>query len=72
VALDVHEVTNGDNDLLDLLSKLTSGSKDQSLAGLEVGVDLLQARDRESSGFAGTGLSLRNDIRTWIEAVSIV
>ncbi len=41
MALNVHEVTNGDDDFLDLLSKLTSRGKDQSLAGLEIGVDLL-------------------------------
>lgn len=62
VALNVHEVTDGNNDLLDLLSKLTGRGKDQGLALLDVGVDLLQNRDRESGGLAGTGLSLSNDI----------
>jgi len=62
VALDVHEVTNGDNDLLDLLSKLTGGGENESLAGLEVGVDLLENRNGEGSGLAGTGLSLSNNI----------
>jgi len=32
VALNVHEVTDGDDDLLDLLSQLTGGSEDQGLA----------------------------------------
>lgn len=65
VALDAHEVTNGDNDLLDLLSKLTGGSEDQSLASLQVGVDLLESGDGEGGSLASTGLSLSNDIVTW-------
>lgn len=64
VALDLHEVTNGDNDLLDLLSKLTSGSEDQSLASLQVGVDLLESGDGEGGSLASTGLGLSNDIVT--------
>lgn len=62
VALNAHEVTNGNNDLLDLLSQLTGGSENQSLARLEVGVDLLKSRDGESSGLAGTGLGLSDHI----------
>lgn len=62
VALNVHEVTNGNNDLLDLLSKLTGGSKDQSLALLDSGVDLLKSRNGESSSLASTRLGLSNDI----------
>lgn len=62
VALNAHEVTNGNNNLLDLLSQLTGGSEDQSLARLEVGVDLLESRDGESSGLAGTGLGLSDHI----------
>lgn len=65
VALDVHEVTNGDDDLLDLLSKLTGGSEDESLAGLDAGVDLLQNRDGEGGGLASAGLSLGDDIVAW-------
>lgn len=64
VALDVHEVTNGDNNLLDLLGKLASGGEDQSLASLDVGVELLEDRDGESGGLASTGLGLGNDIVT--------
>jgi hypothetical protein len=64
VALDVHEVTDGNNDLLDLLSKLTGGSKDKSLALLDVGVDLLENGDGESSGLSGTRLGLSNNIVT--------
>jgi hypothetical protein len=62
VALNVHEVTNSDNNLLNLLSKLTGGSKDQGLASLDVGVDLLEDRDGEGSGLSSTRLSLGDDI----------
>jgi hypothetical protein len=62
VALDVHEVTDGDNDLLDLLSELTGGGEDKRLAGLDVGVDLLEGRDGEGSRLTGTGLGLRDNI----------
>jgi hypothetical protein len=62
VAGNVHEVTDGDNDLLDLLGQLTGGGEDERLAGLDVGVDLLEGGDGEGSGLAGTGLRLRNDI----------
>jgi hypothetical protein len=62
VALDVHEVTNGDDDLLDLLGQLTGGSKNESLAGLDGGVDLLEDGDRESSGLASTRLGLSDNI----------
>ena len=62
VALNVHEVADGDDDLLDLLGQLAGGGEDEGLARLEVGVDLLQDRDGEGSGLSGTGLSLSNDI----------
>lgn len=62
VALDVHEVTNGDDDLLNLLSQLTGGGKNEGLALLEVGVDLLEDRDGESGSLSGTGLGLGDDI----------
>ena len=62
MALDVHEVTNGHNDLLDLLSQLTSRSKDQSLALLHTLVDLLKDGNREGGRLASTRLGLGNDI----------
>ena len=62
VALDVHEVTDGNNDLLDLLGKLAGGGEDKGLASLDGGVDLLEDGDGEGSGLAGTGLSLGNNI----------
>lgn len=58
----LHEVTDGDDDLLDLLGQLTGRSDNQGLASLEVGVDLLEGGDGEGSGLSGTGLSLGNDI----------
>lgn len=42
VALDVHEVTDGYHDLLDLLGKFSGWGEDQGLAGLEVLVYLLE------------------------------
>jgi hypothetical protein len=62
VAFNVHEVANGHNDLLNLLSELTGGCEDQSLAGLEVGVDLLKSGDGERCSLSGAGLSLSDDI----------
>lgn len=66
VAVEGHEVTDGNNDLLDLLGQLTGGGEDKSLASLDLGVDLLQSRDGEGSGLTGTGLGLSDDIVTWI------
>jgi hypothetical protein len=65
VALDVHEVTDGDDDLLDLLGQLAGGGEDKSLAGLDRRVDLLEGRDGEGSRLTGTGLGLGNDIVAW-------
>jgi hypothetical protein len=62
VARDVHEVTDSDDDLLDLLGQLAGRGEDQGLAGLDGGVDLLEGGDGEGSGFTRTGLSLCNDI----------
>lgn len=64
VALDVHEVADGDNDLLDLLGQLAGGSKDQGLALLHTGVDLLENGNGESSRLASTGLGLGDHIVT--------
>ena len=62
MALDVHEVANRNDDLLDLLGKFTGWCENEGLAGLEVGIDFLEARDGESRGLAGSRLGLRNDI----------
>lgn len=71
VALNVHEVTDGDNDLLDLLGQLAGGGEDKSLAGLEGGVDLLENGDRESGSLASTGLGLSNDIVAFGESAGV-
>jgi hypothetical protein len=62
MALNVHEVANGDDNLLNLLSQLTGWGEDECLASLEGWVDLLEDRDREGGGLAGSGLSLGDDI----------
>lgn len=62
VALKVHEVADGDDDLLDLLGQLTGGSEDESLALLNIRVDLLEDRDGECGSLASARLSLGNDI----------
>jgi hypothetical protein len=62
VALNVHEVSNSDNDLLDLLSQLTGWGQDKSLALLDGEVDLLENGDGESGGLSGTGLGLSDNI----------
>lgn len=64
VALNVHEVTDGDDNLLNLLSQLTGGSKDEGLASLHIGVELLQSGDGESGSLSSTGLGLGDDIAT--------
>ena len=71
VALDAHEVTNGDNDLLNLLRKFTGRRQDQTLASLKARVDLLQGSHRESGSLASSGLGLSNNIGAcsaeWLE-----
>ncbi len=42
MALNVHEVSDSNNNLLDLLGQFTSRSENQSLALLDIGVKLLQ------------------------------
>lgn len=64
MAFNVHEIADGNDNLLNLLSKLTGWRKDESLAGLEVRVDLLKAGDGKGGSLAGTRLCLGNDIRS--------
>jgi hypothetical protein len=64
MALNVHEVSNSNDDLLDLLSQLTGRSENKSLALLDIWVELLEDGDGKGGGFSGTRLSLRNDIVT--------
>lgn len=60
--LDVHSLTNGHDDRLNLDSQLTSRSQDQGL-GLELAqVNLLQDADGESGSLTSTTLGLGNNI----------
>lgn len=61
-ALDVHVVSEGDNDLLNLLGEFTGRGEDESLTLLEGDVDGLENGDGESGGLSSSGLSLGNDI----------
>jgi hypothetical protein len=67
VALDVHEVTNGNNDLLNLLSQLTGWGKDQCLTLLDVWVELLEDGDGECGSLSGTRLSLGNNVMAFMD-----
>ena len=67
MTVDGHEITNGDNDLLNLLGQLACRCKNQCLACLEIGVKFLKDRDGEGSGLSGSRLRLGNDIGTWKE-----
>ena len=65
MALDVHVVTQGNNDILNLLSKFTSGGQNKRLNSLQVRVDTLQNGNRERGGLTRTRLGLRNNIVTF-------
>lgn len=62
VTVDVHVVTQGDDDLLDLLGQFSGRSQDQRLGFLLGGVDSLQDGDGEGSGLTGTRLSLGDTV----------
>ena len=64
MAVDGHEITNGDNDFLNLLGQLACRCKNQCLACLEIGVNFLEDRNGEGSGLSGSRLRLGNDIGT--------
>ena len=61
-ALDVHVVSERDDDLGNLLSEFSSGRENKGLTLLEGDVDRLEDGDGEGGGFTGTGLSLGDDI----------
>ena len=50
--LDLHVVTESDDDLLDLLGQLTGGGKDEGLALTELGIKLAKGTDGEGGGLA--------------------
>jgi hypothetical protein len=45
MALNIYEITDGDNNFLDLLGQLTGRCKNKSLAGLDVRVEFLEDGD---------------------------
>ena len=58
----VHVVAKSDDNLLDLLGKLTGRCEDECLSAFNGEVELLEDGYREGCGFASTGLGLSNDI----------
>mmetsp|Transcript_19509 Transcript_19509/g.42399 ORF Transcript_19509/g.42399 Transcript_19509/m.42399 type:complete len:369 (+) Transcript_19509:1318-2424(+) len=62
VDLDVHVVTEGQDDLLNLARQLTSWGQDQGLALLDLLIDHGETTDRECCGFTGTGLGLGDQV----------
>jgi hypothetical protein len=64
MAVNTHEVTNGNDDFLDLLGKLSGGCEDECLASSQVWIELLEDRDGESSSLSRSGLCLGDDIRS--------
>lgn len=62
IALNVEVVTEGKDDLLNLLSKLTSRSEDEGLALLLGVVDSLENGAGEGGSLASAGLGLSNNI----------
>ena len=62
MTLNIHEIANSNNNLLDLLSKLTSRRQNQSLALLQRQIDLLKDRNRECGRLSSTRLGLGNNI----------
>ena len=66
MAFNVHEITNSDNDFLDLLGKFACRSQNERLARLDIRIELLENGDRESGGLSGTRLGLCDNVRAWI------
>jgi hypothetical protein len=60
--LNVQEISKSYDDLLDLLSEFSRGSKDQGLALLNSVVDLLEDTDGECGCLARAGLGLGDNI----------
>lgn len=64
MAFDVHVITESDDDLLNLLSKLAGWCEDESLSALDRQVKLLEDGDGKGRSLASTGLGLGDDIVT--------
>jgi hypothetical protein len=62
---DLHVVSEGDDDLLDLLGELTGGSEDEGLALTELGVKLGEGADGEGGGLSGSCASERGVASEW-------
>lgn len=54
MALNVHEVTDSNDDLLNLLSELTRRGQNQCLTLLEVEINLLEDGNGESGSLSGS------------------
>ena len=65
MAFDAHEIANSNDNLLDLLSQLTSRSKDESLCALDAHIELLKDGNGEGRGLASAGLGLRDHVVTF-------
>jgi len=73
MTFNIHEISNSNNDLLNLLSELTGRGQDQSLALLDRQIDLLENRNRESRSFSSPRLSLGDNITVyWIFDILIM
>lgn len=64
VALNVHIISQRENDVLNLNGQFTSGREDQGLTFSDRRIDRLENRDTEGGGLTGTGLRLSDDIPT--------
>jgi len=62
MTLDVQEVSEGNNDFLDLLREFAGWCQDQSLTLFDGMVDLLEDADGKGGSFSRSGLGLGNDI----------
>ena len=60
----IHIVAEGDDDLLNLLSKLTGRCEDESLGAFNGEIEFLEDGDGKGCGLAGTGLGLSDNIVT--------
>jgi hypothetical protein len=68
VDLKVHVITEGDDDLLDLLGKLAGGCEDEGLTLAELRVELRERADGEGGGFT-LFLVCRNDNKECVRLV---
>ncbi len=62
MTFDRHEVTNGDDNFLNLLSQLARGSEDEGLAGFDVGIDFLENGDGEGGSLSCSRLGLGDNV----------